>query len=166
MRNDMTRAKPRPSSVDTQPRLAVPGLMLNLGHSLSLLVRWGRVRLHERLCRLVGVQVERATLDIVGTIRLHGDLSRAQLCEILGLNQSTISRQVGVAVSQGYVSVQPLDTDRTARVRLTEDGDRFQLLFSAAYYRMIEDLVGGWSDHDRTELARLLEKLTVELKSS
>jgi len=136
-----------------------------LGGLLSAVIRWGRVRLHDRLCRMARLQVDRSTMDILGTIKTRGALPRADLREIFGVNQSTISRQVSVAIASGLVEASLATRDgRTELLSLTPAGRKVQRLFADAYYAMVAEMITGWSEHDQAEVVRLLTKLTEQLQ--
>ncbi|MEV5571084.1 MarR family winged helix-turn-helix transcriptional regulator [Spirillospora sp. NPDC052269] len=79
------------------------------------------------------------------------------VAERLEIDPSTASRLVGHAIDAGLVSRRPSPVDaRRANLGLTEAGQRVRQVaerFRRAYF---EALMSGWSEHEKSEFARLL----------
>ncbi|MCP2337157.1 MarR family winged helix-turn-helix transcriptional regulator [Actinomadura rupiterrae] len=81
------------------------------------------------------------------------------VAERLEIDPSTASRLVGHAIDAGLVSRRPSPVDaRRANLGLTDAGDRVRQVadrFRRAYF---DELMSGWTGHEKAEFARLLTR--------
>lgn len=86
-------------------------------------------------------------------------LSVSELAEAVGVDQPRASRLVQQAVEMGLVrrEADPNDARRT-RIALTEQGQALVSRFRGARQEAITTALEGFTDAERTELARLLTK--------
>jgi len=114
-------------------------------------------RLHERLSEAAGVSLERTGYGVLGRIAEAGTIRPSELAAVLGLDISTVSRQVQDLESKGLVERRPDPVDGRASVlNLTTRGDDALTKLRAARRSLLEAIVHDWPAHDRDELARLL----------
>ena len=90
----------------------------------------------------------------------------SELAQKIGLDRSTLSRQVAATIASGYL-VRDTDTKdaRAAMLSLTDEGRRVQQKFAHAWHRLSMSMVSDWSYQDQIEFARLLSKLTTKLEN-
>jgi DNA-binding MarR family transcriptional regulator len=124
--------------------------MAVLARSLELLRRRGRI--HRRM--------DRAGYLLLRTLEEAGPLPLSQLAERVGLDGSTVTRQVAALESDGFAerSVDPRDR-RCCIVRPSERGRRLMREVQRQRRERFEELLAGWSESDRADLARLLARL-------
>lgn len=92
--------------------------------------------------------------------KASGPLSVSELGEAIGVDQPRASRLVQQSVEMGLVrrEADPDDARRT-RIALTEDGERLVRGFLGQRTDAVASAVAGFTDAERSELARLLTKL-------
>lgn len=124
--------------------------MAVLARSLELLRRRGRI--HR--------EMDRAGYLLLRTLEETGPLPVNQLAERVGLDGSTVTRQVASLESDGFAerSTDPGDR-RCCIVRPTEHGRRLMRDVQRQRRERFDELLAGWSDADRADLARLLARL-------
>jgi DNA-binding MarR family transcriptional regulator len=132
---------------------------------LSVIVRWSRLRFYDRVAELAGVRIERSAIILLDTLARNGPLRTSDLAERLGLDRSTVSRQVARAVDGGLVK--RTDDERDARatlLELTPLGLRTWKKLAAAWHKTAMSLVEGWSPDEQREIARLLGRLVERME--
>jgi DNA-binding MarR family transcriptional regulator len=124
--------------------------MAVLARSLELLRRRGRI--HR--------EMDRAGYLLLRTLEESGPLPVNQLAERVGLDGSTVTRQVAALESDGFAErcTDPADR-RCCIVRPTEHGRLLMRDVQRRRRQRFEELLDGWSDADRADLARLLARL-------
>jgi DNA-binding MarR family transcriptional regulator len=128
--------------------------------AMSLFVRWGRRELHDKTVAETGIDIDRAAAAILGAVYHHEPVRMSDLAEHLGLDRSTISRQVAVVVRLGYVRREGDSSDaRAAMLSLTPHGQTLRRKLAASFHKICTDLIADWKREDRQEFARLLDKL-------
>lgn len=87
-------------------------------------------------------------------------LSVSALGEAIGVDQPRASRLVQQGVERGFVrrEVDPDDARRT-RIALTDEGRRIARGMRGERREMLTGALAAFTDEERTELARLLNKL-------
>lgn len=117
-------------------------------------------RLQERLAAESGVAVERAGYSVLRVLSEHGESPLTPLARQLGLDNSTVSRQVAALERDGLVTRASDPTDRrVASLRLSEAGADALARLKAVRHRMFAEMLGDWSAEDRATLAPLLNRL-------
>jgi DNA-binding MarR family transcriptional regulator len=117
-------------------------------------------RSHERIVHRAGVRgVDRASYTTLARIGEHAPLRLSELAQVLGVDLSTVSRQVASLEREQLVERTPDPSDRRAAVvGLTTDGRHaLEQLRSAARARLT-DVLADWSEAERAELARALTR--------
>ncbi len=145
---------------DTRPR-SDDEVLAAVEAALGILAR--RINLprsHERIVSRAGVTgVDRASYTTLARIAEHAPLRLSELAHVLGVDLSTVSRQVASLERHELVerTVDPSDR-RAAVVGLTAEGVRaLERLRSAARARLT-DILADWTDAERAELARALTR--------
>jgi len=161
-RTALPQQEPHPGSPQNP---ALPDPAYGVAEPLSVIFRWARVRLYDRLFDLADMQIERSAMAILGTITIRGPLRTSDLAQALGLDRSTVSRQVTAAITAGLVARDPDAKDaRAAMLSLTSEGRKVQQKFAHAWHRLAMGMIADWNYQDQTELVRLLSKLTAGLE--
>ncbi|ASO23050.1 MarR family protein [Actinoalloteichus hoggarensis] len=126
---------------------------------LSMLFRRAR-RISLSLAAEIDPALEPAAYGTLALIADAGPLRGTELVELLGLDKSTVSRQIAQLVELELVARVADPTDGRARlVRITEVGaDRLRGLRERRRQRLHEHF-STWSTQDLGELARLLPRL-------
>ncbi len=151
--------KPDPS---TSTALADDDPVLAIDRALGAVARAiASSRAHEKVIMRAGLdaRIDRAGYMALARIHDHGPLRLSDLATLLGVDLSTVSRQVRTIEDQGLVLRRADPTDgRAAVVESSADGRRaLERLRESARARLGEILV-DWSDKERQELARSLAR--------
>lgn len=140
------------AELDTLHRIETE--MAVLARSLELLRR--RSRIHRQMDR-AGYLLLR-TLDEAGPLPIHA------LAERVGLDASTVTRQVATLERNGFAGRRSDPTDRRCCIVVpSEHGRELMLEVQRQRRERFEGLLTGWSREDRAELGRLLERLNREI---
>lgn len=115
-------------------------------------------------CELRGHGISLSQRDALLTLFHDGPASQSDLCERLGLEQSTVSRLVDGLVQRRLVDLRPDETDRRARIaRLTEEGKLLLARTPGSTFIAGECMTAGLSATERADLVRLLRHCTANL---
>ena len=91
----------------------------------------------------------------------HSDLAAA-----IGLDASTVSRHVSALGREGWVAREPDPGDgRASRLALTEAGEAVLEEAVSGRRYVLDEATRGWKATERSELARLLHRLAVDLET-
>jgi DNA-binding MarR family transcriptional regulator len=127
---------------------------------LSVIIRWSRLRFYERIAEFANLRIDRSAISILDMLARHGPLRTSELADRLGLDRSTISRQVTAAMESGYIEKSSDVRDgRAALVSLSDEGKRIRQVLAHAWHSIAMELVADWTYKDQTEAGRLLAKL-------
>lgn len=108
--------------------------------------------------------LEPASYGLMGIIHDAGSLRGSDLVERLGLDKSTISRQLAQLVEIGLAERIPdPDDGRARRVQLTERGTTELMTLRRERHRRLQVNFAGWSDDDLQELGTWLARLNATL---
>src|SRR5438270_305823 len=99
-------------------------------------------------------------------VRSRGTRSRhshawclAELAELVGVDRSTLSRQVAGVLKLGLVTPRPDENDKRASLlSLTDAGIAVKNAIAATWAELVSELVDGWSEKEKADLHRLLTK--------
>ncbi len=90
----------------------------------------------------------------------------SDLVEVVGLDQSTISRRIAGLCDAGLAERIPDPVDGRAQLtRLTPEGLQLIEAERARRVRTVTDALDDWSDGDRADLSRLLSQLNSSLEA-
>jgi DNA-binding MarR family transcriptional regulator len=132
---------------------------------LSVIVRWSRQRFYDKIVERSNLKLDRSTISILDVLKRQGPMRTSDLADSLGLDRSTISRQVTSAIALGFVAREgdPRDA-RAAMLSLTDEGRAKQQKLAHAWLTIAMDLVADWSFADQVEIARLLGRLADKIE--
>ncbi len=109
-------------------------------------------------------RLERSAYLLLSVLTENGPTSVNALADRLGLNASTITRQVDAMAFAGLVRrVKHPDDGRVTLVAVTERGVRHFAADREARRRFFAEVTASWSASDRADLARLLTRLNEDL---
>ena len=157
-------AKPAVSS-DT-PR---PQSLLSPAHGIvdpmSALLRWARVNLHGRIVSDIGIDVDRSAVVILDTLHHDGPMRMSDLAHKIGLDRSTVSRQVASVVAAGLVGrAHDVGDARASMLSLSLRGQTVRQKVARSWQRIAMDLIADWSFEEQVEFGRLMSKLAHRLR--
>jgi DNA-binding MarR family transcriptional regulator len=155
-------------TTETRPDARVRRLHANEGDALDLIETEMAVlaRALERLQRRSEIyrDLDRASYLIARTMEITGSVSINRLASVLGLDATTVTRQVATMEATRLVVRRADRNDgRVTLVSLSENGRRKMRAVQLARKERVERLLVGWSENDRRELGRLLAKFNDEL---
>jgi DNA-binding MarR family transcriptional regulator len=121
--------------------------------------------IHHRQTAAIGVEVTRAGYAILRTLADAGELPMGQLARRCSMDPAAANRQVRVLEDAELVErgTDP-DDARLAVARLTPKGRRTHDRIVALRVEQMTDVLDNWSEHDCTELVRLIDRLVTDLR--
>jgi DNA-binding MarR family transcriptional regulator len=130
-----------------------------IDEALGSIIRWSLYKFHARLIETAGVSIDRSMISILARLSAAGTLRISVLADLLGLDRSTLSRQVAAAEAAGYVRRAPDESDsRAYLVSMTEEGKAVHQAVHQARTRLMADLTGQMSSK---ELAQVSDALPI-----
>jgi DNA-binding MarR family transcriptional regulator len=132
---------------------------------MSVIVRWSRLRFYELIAEQSGVRMDRSAITILDMLWRKGPVRLSELAMLLGLDRSTVSRQVASVVAAGLARRDGDASDqRAALLSLTNEGSAIRQKLAHAWHSIAIDLVADWPYEEQVEVARLLAKLVERLE--
>ncbi|MFN2536906.1 MAG: MarR family winged helix-turn-helix transcriptional regulator [Mycobacteriales bacterium] len=130
-----------------------------LWNEISSLVR-GLKDLNNHAIVASGLRLEPAGVHVLGRLLTLGPVRLTELATALGLDPSSVSRQVTLVERAGYVrrEADP-DDGRATRLVLTDKGRHAAVSVHEKRAHALKVLTPGWSETDHKELAALLARL-------
>jgi DNA-binding MarR family transcriptional regulator len=111
-------------------------------------------------------ELDRSSYLIARTLDAEGPHSVGALADRLGLDATTVTRQVATMVDAGLVARRSDPADGRVRlVALTARGSKKMHEVRDAREARIESLVSEWSERDRREFARLVGQFNRALQA-
>ena len=161
-----TKATPKPASSPEKPR---PQSVLTPAHGIvdpmSAFLRWARVNLHGRIVSDIGIEVDRSAVVILDTLHHEGPMRMSDLAQKIGLDRSTVSRQVASVVAAGLVGkAHDAGDARASMLSLSLRGQTVRQKVARSWQRIAMDLIADWSFEEQVEFGRLLSKLAHRLR--
>jgi len=122
---------------------------------------------HHRQTAAIGVDVTRAGYAILRTLADAGELPMGKLARRCSMDPAAANRQVR-ALEDAELVERGTDPDdaRLAVARITAKGRRTHDRIVALRIEQMTDVLESWSEHDCTELVRLIDKLVADLRST
>ena len=108
-----------------------------------------------------GVKLDRALFPLLTRIGAYGPIGAVELAGLVGRNHSTVSRQTARLEELGLVERTQSPAD--GRIRLLQpspSGKRMLAEFARTRRKLMEEHFGSWSEQERSQLLRLLGKMT------
>ncbi len=116
----------------------------------------------ERLARRSDLHrdLDRASYLLARTLETTGPIRLNDLARLLGLDSTTVTRQVAAMETQGLVRrrTEP-DDGRVSLIVLAPAGERRMRAEQRARLGRVEALMAGWPERDQAELGRLIGRL-------
>ncbi|MEV0996598.1 MarR family transcriptional regulator [Nonomuraea sp. NPDC050202] len=124
-----------------------------------------RAKTHERLTEAAGVRLDRPDVQILVDLLDAGEPRRiGKIAESLQVESPHVTRHVAALERRGLVErVRDPDDGRAWRIALTEEGGQAALACRRAASQWFEAALAGWSEPERAELARLMDKLADDM---
>ncbi len=137
------------------------------GALLDLMNRMNSPRQDDILLSEAGVTIDRALFPLLVRIARRGSISIVELADQVDRDPSTISRQVGKLERQGFVARRPGEEDQRVREAvIAPQGQDLIVRITAARRRLLKHLLSEWSDEDRQNLPRLIQRLTDAMRNA
>lgn len=154
------------SAGDSRADADVRGVEAVVRH-LGSVTNWARLRSFDLIHRRAGVDVDRSGIIILATLDRLGSMRMSDLAAEIGLDRSTISRQVAAVVRSGYVQkVGDAADARASQLQLTARGNAARRKLAEAWRQIVTELVEDWSADEQAQLGRLLGKLALQLRAT
>ena len=126
---------------------------------LALLLRRAR-RLSAGIAAEVHPGLDASAYGMLVLLDEHGPVRAADIVGVLGLDKSTVSRQLSALSDLGLTERLPDPSDRRANlVRVTESGHDRLTRARGARLEHLRAFLYSWPEQDVSELARLLGRL-------
>jgi DNA-binding MarR family transcriptional regulator len=124
-------------------------------------------RQRDRLARATGLPLTVAQLAALRVVERGGSLSATEVAARLGVDPSTISRQLRPLEEHRLVARIADDADRrVTRLRITAAGRKVLGRLEASTLEAFAGALGSWSTDDRALLGRLLTRLHDDLRQA
>jgi DNA-binding MarR family transcriptional regulator len=146
------------NDTDTAPALT------QIERGLTTIVRWGNLpRVRERFTAVAGMALDRASYAVLFRLE-EGPARLSDLAQKVGVDLSTLSRQVHHLEAAGLVGRTVVEEDRRAALlAVTDKGRDLVQRIRAAKRAAITEMLESWTDDERTELGRVLGRLADEM---
>lgn len=139
---------------------AEPDLIMEVMASLGAVVRWSGTGFYQQIAARSGLHFDRSIVTLLAVFREGMELRQSQLADLVGVERSTLSRQVAGAMKLGLVTSRQDTADKRAiLLKLTPAGIAARRQVSAAWYDLISDFTDEWPAQDQRTLADLLARL-------
>ena len=113
-----------------------------------------------------GAPLELAAAQVLGRVGDEGPLRLTALAERLGLDLSTVSRQVPGLEAAGWLDREADPRDRRAQLlRLTEAGQQALRERRAMHAQILREALPAWEDAQLHDLAASLARLNTDLSA-
>jgi DNA-binding MarR family transcriptional regulator len=110
------------------------------------------------------LEVDRAGYLALRTLASMGPATTTALATALDLDASTVTRQISVLESGGFVERRPDPSDRrSSTIVLTAEGRRTMAGVERGRRQGMEELIGNWAEPDRLALGLALSRLNLSL---
>lgn len=134
---------------------------------LGSVINWARLRSFDLIHQRAGVEVDRSGIIILTTLERLGPMRMSDLAAEIGLDRSTISRQVAAVVRSGYVQkVGDAADARASQLQLTARGNAARRKLAEAWRQIVTELLDDWSAEEQAQLGRLLGKLASKMRQT
>ena len=144
---------------------AVPEPVGQIEQALGALLRLTRApRFAETVRQRAGAEVDRAGYAVLVRVSELGPVRLSELAQYLGLDVSTVSRQVQQLEQRGLVdrSPDPLD-GRAALLELSVPGRDIMQKMRDAWCETVADVVGTWKPADIARFGSLMDRFVSDV---
>lgn len=131
-----------------------------------LVTTLNRGKTHERLTEAAGVRLDRPDVQIlVDLLEAEEPRRIGVIAESLQVESPHVTRHVAALEQRGLVErVRDPDDGRAWRIALTGNGAEAALKCRAVTDEWLRGALAGWPERDKSELSRLLGKLSDDLQ--
>ena len=142
-----------PDSIDEAAELDPVHRAFEVG--FSSVVRWSLYQFHARLTAPSGISIDRSTISILTRLNAVGATRISVLADDLGLDRSTLSRQVAAAVASGYIDRAPDSQDSRATIlAMTELGREAFLRLQRSRNQLIAEITSSMTASEKGSVGR------------
>ncbi|MBD9561122.1 MarR family winged helix-turn-helix transcriptional regulator [Ensifer sp. ENS03] len=129
------------------------------GALIEIVSAMNRPQRDDELMREAGITLDRALFRLLIAIERFGPIGVVELAERIGLDYTTVSRQVGKLDSLGLVARKGSVADRRIReADITKEGKHMTDKLDAARERMCRAIFATWEEKDVEDLVRLMSR--------
>ncbi len=175
----------RPETLNAEPRSAPPvgpavdaaadpvagagaDQLETIERALGTFFRLSRnFRFQEAVHKRSGFATDRASYGVLSRVGELQPVRLSELAHVLGVDVSTISRQVATLEHRGLLSraADPAD-GRAVRLELTETGQHYLSRLSSAWHDIVAEAVGDWSPRDIAKFSGLIDRFVAGLEAA
>lgn len=120
----------------------------------------------EALVREAGVTLDRALFKLLVAVDRLGPIGVVELADRVGLDYTTISRQIAKLDELGLVARRGSAKDRRVREAvITSPGKEITDKIDSARERMSRELFDNWDEQDIADLVRLMSRLAAAFRA-
>lgn len=129
------------------------------GSLIEIVSAMNRPQRDDELVREAGISLDRALFRLLVAVERMGPIGVVELAERVGLDYTTVSRQVAKLDSLGLVARQGSTADRRVReAAITAEGRLMTDKLDAARERMSRAIFDKWNEKDIADLVRLMRR--------
>ncbi len=124
-------------------------------------------RFQEAVHKRSGFAVDRASYGVLARVGEHQPVRLSDLAHLLGVDVSTISRQVATLEQRGLLSrAADPDDGRAVLLQLTAPGQAYLRKLSAAWHEIVADSLVDWEPREIAQFAAMIGRFVANLESS
>jgi len=128
---------------------------------LDIAGRTSRPRFRALLLDRAGVSLDPVLAQYLVTIDLRGPIGVLELAGLLEQNHPKVSRSLARLERTGLIRRAAAAGDRRIKTAaVTPEGHRVVEAINQGRRRLLDEALAGWSERDRTELARLTRRFS------
>lgn len=129
------------------------------GALIDIVSAMNRPQRDDELVREAGITLDRALFRLLVAVERLGPIGVVELAERIGLDHTTVSRQIAKLDSMGLVARQGSVADRRVREAvITAEGKLMTDKLDAARERMSRAIFDAWDEKDIADLVRLMRR--------
>ncbi len=124
-------------------------------------------RFQEAVHKRSGFATDRASYGVLARVGELQPVRLSELAHVLGVDVSTISRQVATLEHRGLVSraADPAD-GRAVRLELTEPGQQYLAKLSTAWHEIVAEAIADWQPRDVARFSAMIDRFVGGLESA
>ncbi len=135
------------------------------GSLIEIVSAMNRPQRDDELVREAGISLDRALFRLLVAVERMGPIGVVELAERVGLDYTTVSRQVAKLDGLGLVARRGSTADRRVREAIiTPEGKLMTDKIDAARERMSRAIFDKWDEKDIADLVRLMRRFANAFK--
>lgn len=124
-------------------------------------------RFQEAVHKRSGFAVDRASYGVLARVGEHQPVRLSDLAHLLGVDVSTISRQVATLEQRGLLSrAADPDDGRAVLLELTAPGKSYLSKLSGAWHEIVAESLVDWEPAEIAKFATMIDRFVANLESS